>query len=492
MGNTHQGKYLIRYLANLDAKTCVLEEKYVDKDYLIDYQKFYSRSFDNLDKFTERVHFFTEDFSEDKFLKSLKNNNIGYLQRSYLGFVVIRPIEGSDGNRLIGRTLLKTFSEKVNGEKRSFIRAEYNVSLFGLPLKVKSLPFQVQDQGVSACATVALWSALHHLAGAFGIPRLSPAEITEMSTLFPSEHRTFPSSGLIWEQIINCVKSLGLDVETIDVENVEDDYIILTAIKAYIKAGLPLIGALLFRRFFSIDAKFEDELDKEFLSNNLKEKFRIEGFAIPLHAMVTKEKENEWVITNEVHEKHTEFLVRKEEGKLNIYDALKMKEKKYDGRHAVVITGYQYDNSGKVTELYVHDDQIGLYSRVKPEGNFNFWENEWDDRGYKVALEKLLIPVYSKIRLTFPRIYLKYLIIRDEIIKSFGNDLDLELYLTTVQEYKKFLLENSPREKEEELIRPLPRFMWVIRAYINEQPRLDLIYDGTSIYPKQLTSITFS
>jgi hypothetical protein len=39
MGDTHQGKYLIHYLANFDAKTCVLEEKYVDKDYMIDYRK---------------------------------------------------------------------------------------------------------------------------------------------------------------------------------------------------------------------------------------------------------------------------------------------------------------------------------------------------------------------------------------------------------------------------------------------------------------------
>ena len=52
------------------------------------------------------------------------------------------------------------------------------------------------------------------------------------------------TSGLTWGQMINCVKSMDLDVETFNVENIGDDDIILTAIKAYSKANLPLIGAL--------------------------------------------------------------------------------------------------------------------------------------------------------------------------------------------------------------------------------------------------------
>ena len=196
LDDSHQAEYLIRYLADLDAKTCVLEDKYVDKDYLVDYQKFYSRSFDEEKRFTERIHFFVEDFSTTKFEESLENNDIEYLRKSYLGFVVIRPIKGSDRKRLIGRTLLNAYPDEKGSEKRVFIRGNYDVSLFGIPLSVSSLPFQVQDQGVSACATIALWTALHPLADTYGIQRLSPAEITELSTSFPSEYRNFPSSGL--------------------------------------------------------------------------------------------------------------------------------------------------------------------------------------------------------------------------------------------------------------------------------------------------------
>jgi hypothetical protein len=66
-GNSYQAQYLIRYLSDLNAKTCVYEEEYIDRDYIIDYQKFYSRSFENHKRFTKRVHFFTVDFSAAKF-----------------------------------------------------------------------------------------------------------------------------------------------------------------------------------------------------------------------------------------------------------------------------------------------------------------------------------------------------------------------------------------------------------------------------------------
>ena len=69
---------------------------------------------------------------------------------------------------------------------------------------------------------------------------------------------------------------------------------------------------------FSMDAKFEDDLNElknKKLSYDLKDKFK----EFPLsryNPMVTKEKENEWVITDKMH---VNFIVRKEGGKLNIY-----------------------------------------------------------------------------------------------------------------------------------------------------------------------------
>ena len=69
---------------------------------------------------------------------------------------------------------------------------------------------------------------------------------------------------------------------------------------------------------FSMDAKFEDDLNElknKKLSYDLKDKFK----EFPLsryNPMVIKEKENEWVITDKMR---INFIVRKEDGKLNIY-----------------------------------------------------------------------------------------------------------------------------------------------------------------------------
>ena len=413
LGDSRQGKYLIKYLRLLNGNTCVLEDRYIDKDYMIDYQKFYSRSFGDDGKFTKRIHFFTEEFSKEEFKKSLENNNLRYLNdEKYLGFVVIRPITDEDNEPLIGRTLLKAYPPEEEGDKRIFITRCYNVSLFGLPLKIRSLPFQAQDQGVSACATIALWSALHPLGATFGIPRLSPSEITEISTSFPLLSHKFPSMGLTWDQMVNCVRSMGLDVETIGVKS---DDAIQTAVTTYIDAGLPLIAAL-------------------------------------------------------------ELINRDNQAKL---------------RHAVVVSGYRCDCNNNLKEMYVHDDGIGPYSRVDFGENFKEWNNEWSIE-FSVTLEKLLVPIYPKIRLPFWRMYSLYQDLKTKIINSDMPNYDLRLCLTSVRRYKKFLLKKSIYEKEKVLTQSLPRFIWIIRAYDNDKPKYDLIYDGISLYPRKfLTRIVF-
>ena len=67
--------------------------------------------------------------------------------------------------------------------------------------------------------------------------------------------------------------------------------------------------------FFSIDTEFEDDLSKGIISEKLKGILKTEGFSLSENAMVTKEKEDKWVITDE--EKSN--IVKKEDGKLNIY-----------------------------------------------------------------------------------------------------------------------------------------------------------------------------
>jgi hypothetical protein len=92
LGQSKQADYIYKYIKEcLGGQTSVIEEKYVDKDYFIDYAGFYARSFGNIDRCTKRVHFFSESFDRDYFEDCLiKNHENGIKNDAYLGFVVIK------------------------------------------------------------------------------------------------------------------------------------------------------------------------------------------------------------------------------------------------------------------------------------------------------------------------------------------------------------------------------------------------------------------
>ena len=508
------GKYLLRYLDCIDAETCILEEEYVDRDYLVDYQKFYSRSFEKYERFTKRIHFFKGEISLETFKESLKGK-YEPLCDSYLGFVVIKSIGGDC--RSLGRTVLKIRSLKENGKLRFFAKQEYYASLFGIPLDVESLPSQSQDQGVSACATVALWSVTRHLLYRFGLPYHSPAEITEVATRSSSLARRFPSDGLDMTQMGDYIKSIGLDLEVVKINRVNARRIPIV-VKAYIGANLPLIAFLELKKPYLFSWDDIPGTDSQKLLSHLKDELAIElaenpkilktndGKTIyisndekPVKILIN-EKEEKVILT--IGDDRTEDLtVKKENNKLNIY---KNPTDAYHAtsHHATLISGYQTNEKRNLEELYVHDDQIGPYSTVKPiNGSFEFWDNEWiREYGYEsVRLHCLLVPIYPKIRLGFSYIYLHLDRKKDDVASFLKNqntkvkssDINWELYLFSIRKYKKQLQKQQINDKEEILTTHLPRFIWVIRTSYKNRPRFDYVYDATSVDAKQLKRIKY-
>ena len=69
------------------------------------------------------------------------------------------------------------------------------------------------------------------------------------------------------------------------------------------------------RYLFSIDAEFEDDLNNGIITEQLRDKFKNEGFPIDENDEVTKENGDNWEITD----REKIYIVKKEEGKLNIY-----------------------------------------------------------------------------------------------------------------------------------------------------------------------------
>lgn len=429
LGHSQIAEYIYNYLNDIKAKTYVIENEYIDKDYLVDFSNFYARSFNIMDKFTTRLHFFSAVLSEKKlkqFLKKPSKKTLEILNDIYLGFSVIKPIPDSKGNPIIGRTLLKPYPIIDNDERRFFVTGLNDISFFGIPLNIESLPFQTQDKAVGACATTACWISSHPLSDLFGIQKYSPFEVTEKSVFFPFPERNFPSEGLSLFQIKNYFNSIGLETEFIDIKKIQkeeeyvpsEDDIVADVARAYTKMGLPIIAAL-----------------RLVVGNN------------------------------------SEY-------------------------HVAVISGYRHKH-GIIKELYVHDDQIGPYSKVLPDENFSKWINEWITREKfsKVFVEKLVVPIYPKIRLSFAKIYKTFLKkhkrTQQKVESIVEEKLTPRLYLMEIRQYKKFLWENPCENKIDLLCKSFPRFLWIVRYSFHEIPIMDYVYDGTSVFEEELCSITF-
>jgi len=419
-----QGQNIIKTLEALNASTLIIENDYIDKYYMIDYSKFHSRSFNAPPRETVRLHFFrnkpfSNDSDLDKFLLECDEKKIKPLNDNYIGFVVVKPIENKSGHKIIGRTIIDPYVEKGR-ENITYQVVKKTASLFGVPLTVKGLPYQTQDTMVCACATVAIWTALHPLDELFHFPTYAPCEITEIAVKTPSTFRSFPSSSLSLEQMISFFKSQGLDVESLRIRNDRDELI--------------------------VESDFIERAIKAFLYCNL-----------PIIATLTLKKTGE-----------------------------------EDSYHAVAISGYKNDESGKIIELYVHDDGIGPYTITTPVGDLSSWTNQWitEQKCSEVLLDRLIIPIYPKIRLTFTKMQNVF----QEYIKKnkHPDELSLCLFLIQVEEYKECLLKSNIENKIEKLKKPFPKFLWIVRGKYKEYPLFDDIYDGTSVFPKQIDNVNYT
>lgn len=431
-----QKDYFIKYLEGHNCRTVLIEFNYIDKDYLIDYSKFFARSYKHVSRRVKRIHFFATEFTQENLEYALNHQNDEHAERheifmscitsKYIGFIILKPLLDDSNQKLLGRTLLKC--PDIDTETTQFIHKDNKVNLFGICLQVDTLPFQMQDTAVGGCATSALWIANSKLSELFGTPNLSPFEITEAAVNHVEHNRNFPSQGLTIEQMLNFLRYIKLDYDILDVrklrsiiekkefssEVINDTQqnlkcLIPDTIKAFINAEIPLICGIRLYKF--------DE------SNSLAEK--------PFHA--------------------------------------------------VIISGYKEDITGNISEIYIHDDQKGPYSIVtnaSADDSFLEWNCKWtEDNEYdKAEVEILIIPTYPKMRTIYNKIYPSLM---EERAKY--SNLYFELKLYSIQKYKTDLLTMQFDDKINILKRSLPRFVWVLSSYnLFNGSISDKVYDATS------------
>lgn len=409
--NAHTA-YFVGYLEKLECATILLEPQYVDRDYLLDYAAYYARCFRRVPRNCRRLHFFSEPVTQEQVEHALAGNDaqsFSDLQDAYLGFIVVKPLPA----KFYGRTCLVSYADE---ERRHFpARRTYDVNLAGDHLTVESLAFQEQDRDIAACATSAIWSALHKTGHSYGYRIPTPSEITKLADDHPlTDQRKIPNNGLSVYEIRQAIKSLGMEAEIYANQSTEH---LLAVTYAYCAAGLPVILGYGLR-------------DKR--KNNL-------------------------------------------------------------GHHAVTVAGYSLPErtagfkgrlSSRIDKLYLHDDQAGPFSRAtvasKTELETGFPGEHPPINAHDFVA---IIPVDPKIRIGFNDAN-EYVNVLANFMAALQVDVEWELKLQNAMDFKREVRTDSAYDGiARKTLReaPLPKHVWLIRAWNNERLLLDVLLDATSL-----------
>ena len=434
-------QYFEEYFERLKAQTILVENRYIDRDYLEDFSAYYVRCFASYKRFCTRLHFFSCSFTKDEINDLLQNSenaalSLEALNDDYLGFIVVKPLPKT----VVGRTCLKTYPS----EKQRYFPAirEYFAHPFGMRLKVKSLAFQEQDQITAACATSALWSAFHGTGKHFQHTLPSPIEITRLATqdnLFST--RVLPNKGLGSLHMARAIKSIGLEPYYV---KVPDLGVLKEIVYAYLRGGVPAILGVQLWNCANQPCRF---IDRHAVAVS---GYRLANAAPNSLAFTTRASK---ITKIYVHDDQVGPFARME----------------FDGR--VVTLPNNTSTVSKAETL-----------------STSFTSGSGEIGSTRAVPELLIVPLYHKIRIPYATVrqivhWLNSIIRWTEIPLPID---EWDVYLTTINEMKAELLSargnNMPGEYRAELLcESLPRFLWRACAHRGGKKLFDLLFDATDI-----------
>ena len=438
-------EYFREYFDALRARTIVVERGYVDRDFLEDFAAYYVRCFPSYRKTCTRLHFFARPFSLRAF-RRLVRGELAPLTITQLQQDYLGFVVVKPLPRtVIGRTCLRTYAH-ANGRRQFPATRDYEPNLFGVPLKVSTLAFQEQDSVVAACATSALWSAFQSTGRLFNHPIPSPVEITKAATRgLALASRVFPNHGLTVEEMAHAIQDVGLDALPV---NVYDDATLTSTLYAYLMAEIPVVlGVSLYSTEAAGPARHIDD-------------------------------------------------------------------------HAVTVTGFSLGKTcpapmngllleaGRIDKIYVHDDQVGPFSRMVLDGQkvivpqtlgaaaeerdslHTSWRCLSLTTGAPAPCRAVpflaLLALYHKIRIPF-QVILDEVWRLDAILRGFevtSEPLCWDVRLMRLNALRTEILSGTsldPSQRQSVLARSLPRFVWRATARSGGAPMLDVIFDATDV-----------
>ncbi|HCR1326669.1 hypothetical protein NP444_03625 [Pseudomonas aeruginosa] len=486
-----QVEYIFNYLSALGAASVLLEPEYIDRDFLEDYSRYYVKRFGNDGYVCGRLHFFRCGIDHQKLDKLLLSGDhdgltLAQLQDDYLGFVVVKPLTKT----FVGKSCLRIGDDLGNGKKK--ISKRYDVSLFGLQLSIDSIAFQEQDKVVSACATTAIWTALHALPWRDVRDIPSCSEITTAAINFvDGSSNGFPNSQLSNKQIQRSLDVEGLRYHTTTLTSTTQELAasmtrewFKTYVASHIDSGLPILvtGTVYGISPVATDAIAAGQADGESTDS---------AFLSPVAEMQLEEKAG----------------------------------------HAITVLGY--DLQSEDAAVYVHDDRLGPFAKArllaldsvtaqklkigwglafckKNEGG------EWADPHEILIPDLSLIAAEKKARLPYAFAYGTASLIHEEAsrwmesvapsLESEPEPLSFSIRLATIAKIRELarahsidcsqgvkltipdqgaadprLLERWNEDKLKFLTTPLARLQWEIDFALGSVPVFKVLIDATDI-----------
>ncbi|MBD5197408.1 MAG: hypothetical protein HDR94_00930 [Bacteroides sp.] len=452
-------QYLDDYLKRIGTKSVIIENDYIDRNYMEDYCNHYARCFPDYPKKCKRIHFFSSELTEDLIISQIGSSEHtlrDMLQSAYLGFILLRPIPKAR----LGKVCLSIYPPEIDKDRHFPLLKDYQVHLLGCDLIVQSIAYQEQDNVISACATSSLWAALHGIRNRSINDIPSPFIITENAKkVIVSDHSPSPvDKGLYPSQIASAIREEKMEPILTNFQSISYTKAL---VRAYLSIGLPVI--------FGMELKYEKE-------EGLTASGRLRSKPIGRHAVtVTGYNLNGATIP--------EFSADKPIPTDDNVPVIKML-------------------SSAITKFYVHDDQVGPFASMTSrdeywqhlETRWNYYNDPTDP--VNATITTLFIPCYNKIRIRFATIWeivtrcnSEYL----DFFKESGFSLVWDIRLTDINDFKKeiqeseFFLAEDLTTKYSILETSLPLYLWKVDCYLElndkreQDPVLTYVFDATDM-----------
>jgi hypothetical protein len=500
LGKDHVS-FFEEYFSEMEAATILVENHYVDHDYLDDYAAYYAKCFQPYGRFCHRLHIFKTPFLSDQF-SSFLAGEIGSalsektLQDSYLGFIVLKPLPET----FIGRTCLATYDS--DSGRRSFpTTRRYDTHLFGTSLFIDSVAFQEQDKIVAACATSALWSVFQSTGKLFHHSIPSPVEITRAATFSNDVTRSFPNSGLNLEQMATAIRMVSLEPFVVEVRR---PHVLKATAYAYLRGHVPLLLSV---DLVDTGQQMFPELVLEATNTESLSVMSLETEASEISAThpPTEHLEQQNDIPTESQPDSNPDLEPETRNR-----ALRFPVGTSMDSHAVALAGFSLGETQpicygekalllkamRINKLYAHDDGIGPFARMEfnDDGFLNTsWRGDASGKTGTVvaAPDCVLVPLYNKIRIPLD-VVIDAVSPFDDIIEDlrsqgtleFSTRLEWDIFLTSSVELKTELRGDDDISGDYRsllLLTKMPRFIWRAVAEVEGKKVVQFLFDATDI-----------